>query len=652
MRILRLISVLLPCLLMVACGGGKNAPTSFAVTGQVVDGYVEGATVYIVPVGDTTSANALYQSSTQTASDGSFRIPDVPLSIAGSPAYQLLAVGGHDTALPPADWVIPSGTVFEAPLDANFVTPLTTLVMETARKIVGSSSVTQASIDQAIANIAAVTGMAPEQAKEAILYADPMVRGLSNENSMKALALQTTITQLAKADAMGGDFLATVRALADELKNSSSLPADVVELATAAAPDSVRQAKAEVIASGIDQAIRQSYTAALGSASSADVFSSTTGLLQRRINAYLKGDVAYEEAATAINGLAVYATSGTIDTLIPGSTVAADLSSSLVKNYILSSASDGGIAQLLGINVKDPAIPVNIISGTSTAARMLRSATPGRATRVAASTNPCSGGTGTRTEPVTCDDLFGSCTGATGTFTATATCSNATPTSIQVSLQNFNSSLFGTTLNGQIVISPDTMSFTNISDGSTTFNGSVLYGQTLDSSGNLYSIDFAVKDTLAVTSPMWRTLTLDQLSRGKLMPVTTDGENRFSVFLSGDGTLKSDNSSISIAMNYDRTQDAVKSNPSPNVYTDNVNVKLDGVIRKGTDIVKLENFGLSQTRYFGSQTADSYDYFVATFNAPSKISTNKGYAYFRGSDITFNSNNAYVSGTISLATAP
>ena len=66
--------LLLSSLLIVSChggGGGSGAPP-VSGGGKVIDGYVQGAWVYIVPVGETTSAHALYTSDVPTSSQGNF----------------------------------------------------------------------------------------------------------------------------------------------------------------------------------------------------------------------------------------------------------------------------------------------------------------------------------------------------------------------------------------------------------------------------------------------------------------------------------------------------------------------------------------------------------------------------------------------------
>jgi hypothetical protein len=640
MRILRLIMALLPCLLIISCGGG-GGPGGATVSGRVVDGYIEGAKVYIVPRGDTTITNAVAGPAT-TDAEGRFRFTGVSPATATSSSYQLLSIGGKDTAL---GELLPDGTVYTAPTGSDIVTPLTTLVMETARKIPGQS------IDQAVANIAAVTGMDAES----IMKKDPVAQGMSSANNVKSLALNTALMQLYRQNVMvdSGTFLETVDAIADQLKDGSSLPVDVVTLMTdAARSDSASRAKAEIITAGIHEGMMRILTTVRpqGAGSALDVSSSSIATkMQGRIHSFLSGSGGEAtDVVDGINNLANAITNDTLPVIYSNMASAANISDPLIRNYIRSKVAEGGLAQLLGADLSNVPWSSGTPARSAAVARVLKIASVGRSAAPAStSDNPCAGQGST---PVTwvCTDLFSSttCQNA-GDFNWEFTCSANAPTSSTMTLTNF--SPFGVPLSGVIATEGNTLTFTGLRSGTSTFNGSLAFSSMSDG-----SFQFSVLDGFRVTSSSstkgWQNLVLDSLSRGKMIPADSlSGDNVMSIFLSGSGTPAGSTKTYTMALNYDRSQNATKS-PT---FTDQATVRVSGVITDGTDRVALENFGFEETRYYSGQLDENYVYKYSKFLSGNRVSTSKyGYASFKAEDdvagIKFGPDGAWVSGNMLL----
>lgn len=91
---------------------------------------------------------------------------------------------------------------------------------------------------------------------------------------------------------------------------------------------------------------------------------------------------------------------------------------------------------------------------------------------------------------VSCSDILGSdaCANANNGFQASLSCSNNLPGTVSITLNGFSSPVFPAALSGTIAISGNSMTFTAVTDGTTTFNGALGY-----SSGANGSLDFAVK---------------------------------------------------------------------------------------------------------------------------------------------------------------
>lgn len=81
-------AVLLACLALAGCGGGGGGATSTAISGAVIDGYIQGATVCLdVNVNQTCDAG---EPSATTAADGSYKLDTSSLTTAQIKAAHLL----------------------------------------------------------------------------------------------------------------------------------------------------------------------------------------------------------------------------------------------------------------------------------------------------------------------------------------------------------------------------------------------------------------------------------------------------------------------------------------------------------------------------------------------------------------------------------
>lgn len=648
-------------MLIGACGGGGggNGGTGAGVPqlGKVVDGYVQGAQVYIVPIGAVSASQARFTANAPTDAQGNFTFTGVDEFLAanaGNNQYQYLSVGGTNTA---TGALIPAGTVYTGPLGCKVLTPVTTLVMKTASVLAGGAPVSQTHIDQALGRIAAVSGIEASQAAETLLNTDAVANAAGDANATKALALQLTIAQLAEQGVVDSSrsFGNTVTALANKLATAGSAPMNVVALATsAAASDATSQARAEVISASVLDTVSQiaSSTRSQTSQSVSTVMAQMERELSSNLDSQLVNVVASSDVAAAANQVTNSTTTevigSVIDTLDKTAT-AADLQDASVKSYLLRKASEGGIAQLLGIDVLT-ITPGNV--ATKALARAAQKvALPGLKKAAAASANPCVGVANNASVPLGCADLLGSdfCAGAASGFQASLACVNQAPASISVTLNSFNSPALGTPLSGSLTIDSSSMTFDDLSNGSTTFNGAVSYG-----SGANGSLELAVK-SMTVTSPFWSTLNLDSFSRCSITPALSGGQNVLAAYLSGSGTVAGTGQTQELGLSYRRYQDAVKTAIGSG-YSDTVQVTLNGQVRQGTEVVKFTDFGLHESRHFAGASDENYLSKSSSFDAGSKISTSKyGYAFFNGDNLNFSwdagaGRPVYQSGILSLTT--
>ena len=682
MRIVTFFLLMVSSLLLMSCSGGGGSTLVHTNPGKVVDGYVQGAWIYIVPVGQATTAGFLYKSDAVTDKLGNFAFTGIQAFLdanAATVAYQMISVGGTNTATGTA---IPEDTIYVAPLGAKVLTPLTTLVMQTATLLAGSGPITSSIIDDAVAKIAAAAGITGDATatvkriiddavakiaaatgttgdttattRDIMLNVDPMANASSSADASKALALGLIIMQLAEhrvADT-SGSFSATVSALAEELVNGS--PMDIVTLVTdSALPDASSQARASIISQSILNTVNQ-ITAAVQSQSSlsstsAEIMTQMETTLTTNLAATLSSVDDTTDAAAAVNAVTNATTATVISaniTNLDKTSSAADMSDPKVTAYLVKKASDGGIAQLLGIDL----LPVPAFDRTwieKAAGKLADSRTLGK--KVGFVSNPCSGVANAVLVPISCSDLLGApfCAAATGDFKGRLSCSGGQPATITLGLTGFSSPAFGAALNGTISLNSNTMTFIDLKAGTTTFNGSLVYG--LRQNG---SLDLAVK-YLTVVSPMWQTLTLDDFSRASITPAGSTVQNRMTAYISGTGTVVGTAAVETIAMKYDRAQDAVKiSNPDNTLdappYIDHVTVSLNGQVSAGGEVVTLSNFGLKETRYFAAAADQGYLYKLSSFTAASKLATSKyGYAFFVGNNLKFD-NTGYISGRLTF----
>src|SRR6185369_5958020 len=214
--------LMITSLLLISCSGGGSGTgvtgggTQVATGGgKVVDGYVQGAWVYVVPRGETTAAHALFRSDAQTSALGGFSLTGIDSFVAanaGNTDYQLISIGGTNTS---TNTPVAAGTVYTAPLGSKVLTPLTTLVVQTAAALAGNAVPSQANLTQAMAQIATMAGIDPAQAGTIMLNTDPVAHATSDANAAKALALELIIAKLAEQKVIdaSGSFGQTVQAL-------------------------------------------------------------------------------------------------------------------------------------------------------------------------------------------------------------------------------------------------------------------------------------------------------------------------------------------------------------------------------------------------------------------------------------------------------
>jgi hypothetical protein len=641
-----------------SCGGGGGGSTP-GTPGKVIDGYVQGAWIYIVPVGNTDSTGFIYKSDAPTDGNGNFSFSGISAFLAansGNTAYKMISIGGTNTA---TGSPIPSNTIYTAPLGAKVLTPLTTLVMQTATRIAAGATLTQANINQAVAQIAAVSGIEQSQANNVMLNMDSVANATTDANASKALALQIIITQLAVqkvVDSSADNFSKTVDALATKLADTSNTPMNISALATSASlQDPTSQAQASIISESILNTVDQ-VTAAAQSQSSSNTTSATLmGQMEGQLTANLASNLAGVTGATDVAAVSNAVTNTTTASIIKNNITnldktdsVADLTSPAITNYLLHKASEGGIAQLLGIDVLTvPAGNIIVKSVALATGKLSVNKRTGKAVAAIAS-NPCSGVADSTSIAVSCADVLGAdfCANATSGFQASLSCSNNLPNTISIVLTGFSNPIFGSALSGTIAISNNFMTFTGVTDGTTTFNGALGYD-----SGTSGSLDFAVKN-MTVVSPMWNLLTLDSFSRGSIIPAVNGGQSKLNVYISGIGTLVGSNVEEKISMKYERSQDAAKTLDAGQ-YTDNVTVTLNGQVSQGSEVVTLTNFGLIEQRFYAGSADQDYLYKLSSFSAGSKLATSKyGYAFFTGDSLKYNFDQTYVSGSLTLKTTP
>ena len=657
MKMARFALIVLSVLFIASCGGGGGGGAASPVmSGQVINGYMKGASVYIVSIDydigniANISQSAKYKADALTDEKGTFSFTGVPESLfsaSATPTYKLVAVGGINTSTNESQ----VNSVSVSPINAKVITPLTTLAMNAvaSKASASGSAVTQTMIDDALNSVAAASGM-DANGKHSILNTDFIASAGSDSNAVKALTLDLVITQLEKNNILGSGSLATALAVPTAKFNDIS-----TLLTSAAGSNATKVAQASVLAASVQNSISSIVTLSQSvqqtSVDSAATMKSLEGQLNNSIKASIPS-VNSSNIAEVTNTISSAATASVINSvpaLVPSnkSGQPADLTNSTVRSYLLAKASDGGIAELLGFNIK------TVQSGTALPKMVARaSGNFGKSTSksvAAASVNPCATAADTSLA-INCADVFGSefCANSTSGYQGTVTCLAKQPTKISISLTNFSAPIFDSKLSGNIEISSNTMSFDNVTNGTTSFNGAISYSQGADS-----SLVFAVK-SMAVTSPMWKSLLLDSFSNGRITPAATNNDkNRMNIFLSGAGTPAASNISRKLSLSYERSQDAVKK-PSGSQFIDNASVILNGQIIEGTELTTLSGFGVSEARFYNSLSDQDYLYKLSSFNSGSKLSSSLyGYAYYKGSDIRFDYNKAtaeavYKSGTLSL----
>lgn len=656
MRTFGFVVLVVSCLLITACGGGGGSTVDTA-GGKVVDGYVQGAWIYVVPTGETTAANALFRSTSPTDAQGNFTFAGIQSFItanSGNATYQLISIGGTNTS---TQAPVPQGTVYTAPLGSKVLTPLTTLVMQTATILAGSAPLSPDTITQAIAKIAAVSGMDPAQAANVILNMDPMATATTDSNVSKALALELIVAQLAaqKVVDANGSFSQTVNALANQLVAGN--PMNVVALATnAALSNPASQNQAAIISGSILSTVNEVTAAAQSQSSTSFTPASLMAQMESQLTANLASNLSGVNGQTDVNAVSNAVTNTTtaqtigqhISTL-DKTAVPANLQDAAVTGYLLKKASEGGISQLLGIDVLTiPSGNVAVQTASRVAGKL--GVFKGPAKSVAAVANPCSGMANSAVVPMSCGDILGAdlCTNAADTFQASLSCNNHLPDTISISLNGFSGSIFGSGMSGTIKINNSAMTFADVTDGATVFNGTLGYGP-----GSNGALDFAVKN-MTVLSPMWSTLNLDSFSRGSIIPAASGGQNDMVIYISGSGILAGSNVPEKISLNYERRLDTVKTLVGSQ-YTDNSSVNLNGQVSQGGEVVKFANFGLSEQRFYQGAADQDFLYKLSSFTAGSKLASSKyGYAFFSGNDLRFNydqvhAKSVYQSGSMALS---
>ncbi len=659
MKMARFALIVLSVLFIASCGGGGGGSAATPVmSGQVINGYMKGASVYIVSIDydignvATISQSAKYKADALTDEKGTFTFTGVPESLfsaSATPAYKLVAVGGINTSTNESQ----VNSVSVSPINAKVITPLTTLAMNAvaSKASASGSAVTQTMIDDALNSVAVASGM-DANGKHSILNTDFIASAGSDSNAVKALTLDLVITQLEKNNILGSGSLATALAVPTAKFNDIS-----TLLTTAAGSNATKVAQASVLAASVQNSISSIVTLSQSVQQTSVDSAATMKSLEGQLNNSIKTSIATVDASSNIaevtNTISSAATANVISSvpaLVPSnkSGQPADLTSSTVRSYLLAKASDGGIAELLGFNIK------TVSSGTALpkiVARVSGNFAKSTAKSVAAvSANPCATAADNTSLPINCADVFGSefCANSTSGYQGTVTCMAKQPTKISISLTNFSAPIFDSKLSGNIEISSNTMSFDNVTNGTTSFNGAISYSQGADG-----ALVFAVK-SMAVTSSMWKSLLLDSFSNGRITPAATNNDkNRMNIFLSGAGTPAVSNISRKLSLSYERSQDATKK-ASGSQFIDNASVILNGQIIEGTELTTLSGFGVSETRFYNSLSDQDYLYKLASFNSGSKLSSSLyGYAYYKGSDIRFDYNKAtaeavYKSGTLSL----
>lgn len=633
MRYFRIAPLLLMgCLGLAGCGGGGSSTTPVSAT--VVDGYIEGAELYLVPAGETTTTNAIARSRPSNKY-GVARIA-IANKLLADPSYHLIAVGGTDTATGA------SASVYSAPVDssagpstATVVSPLTMLLDQVALQISSGSGLTQSNIEEAAKEIASIAGIDQSKALETILHTDYMSQAISDSNAQKALAMSWTISELASQKVLdsSGSLDTTVSKLASAVKSGSSNSAyDLVTVA--AGSDTTTQAQALVVAESIFRTINENIITASSGTNCAEAMAK----LQAKLHSSLLGSISQVNQSNAYSYITTIRGNSYLNPSNMGS--AADLTNSTVKDYLIQSVSSGPIQELLDVNI-------STIQVLASASAPQQSASARKAK--AAATNPCSGKADNTTVQVQCSDVLNStfCTASAG-LTVTASCLNGVPDQITATLQNYTIPGFNSKLNGTMEISNSSITLSNIRNGNTTYDGTIDY--TVDPT--TYAVSFSVSNALTIKSSQWNTLSLDSLTHGTITPAANQasGMNDTLVYLSGSGTTASGDS-ISLGLDYNRQQSAMIGSD----LTDSVDITLNGTaVIKGYP-VQFSNFGMNQQRYFNSQTDQNPSYILDAFVPGSKLLTSLyGYAYFNGSNIRFNYVNngyQYTSGTFSLSTS-
>lgn len=655
-------------MLTTACGGGgggSSATPNYTISGQVVDGYVQGSRVYIVPVADDTAARALYTSATPSDELGRFYINGLATGVVqdvnGNLRYKLLGVGGTDTATG-----VPVGTaIYTAPLDAKVLTPLTTLAMQIAENLSAGGPVSRANLNIAIQRIAEVAGIDGAVANDIILGTDPVGNAFTDVNTQRALTLDLVIQQLTAQNLVDGvgNFNTTIATLAAQL-SADVRPLSLTALATGAVGnDETAQAMAEVIVASAGGVITQMAAATPADANVADIAQSLEVTFASQLSTLL-GGVNPGNISGMTTQIVASTTNEALGAIINNLFLPADLSNTTVKNYLLQKASDAGVADLLGVDVLGIA-PGNItipVAGklVSSAKSLLNpSAKTVFAVQVVDETNPCSEeGNANAVLDVTCADIFGAdvCEGVTpAAFGGSLVCADGMPTSINILMDGFDSPIIQQPLSGEVTINNSTIAFTGVTTGTTTYTGVLNY-----TAGVNTALDFSVV-SMTVNSNRWDNLVLDSFSTGKLITVADDGENAMTMFISGTGRLKgvAGLPLQTLSLTYRHGQDASKTaNPDVDFpYVDHAWSSVDGQILDGAnnDVVRFSNFKVDEVRYYSLFTDEQYAKKDANFVQGSRISTGLyGYADFFSSNLvwTFDSETSrpeYTSGSLQLS---
>lgn len=634
MRHFRIVALLIMgCLALAGCGGGGGGGTT--VEGRVVDGYVAGATVYLVPVGETTPANAI-RHSRPTDNSGQFKIK-MPNKVFQNDyaSYHLIAVGGTDTATSTA------APTYTSPINSTVVTPLTTLLDQLAVGISSNSQsgLTSSAVAQAAAQIATVAGIDQSSALNTILNTDYLDKAASDANAQKALTMSFIIAELSAQGVIDGSFEGTVSKLVTALKRTSP-PTTINDLMIAAAgSDTTTQAKALVLAESVMRTMNEAVVATASTSSSAGMMTS----LQYNLHKSLGSMIAQVTPSNAYSY--IVSITGASALVVDKSGTPADVTSSTVKQYMIDSVSSGPVQALLDVDFS----PLAQVVSVPAAAAPRQGAS---VVRKAQATGVCANKTNGTTVDLACDLVLpGSfCTGTPGLH-ATATCENGTatlPLSVTLSDYAFPGLPGSPKLNGTLQIAANSMTLTNITNGSTSYNGSISYA--VDSTTSAMS--FTVNDNLTIKSPQWKTLSLDNITHGTITPTADlSGVNDMKIYLSGSGTTNSSTVPLTLGLDYQRQQDATIGSD----LTDNVIVTLNGTLSNG-GILRFCNFQVNEQRFFGSQTDQNPQYMLVSFEPKSQLKTStNGYAYFNGSGLRYNYASPiyqYVSGsgTFSLST--